>query len=784
MNIIRYPIRKDWPGLLSRPAMNAEALDEKVKAILNQVKTGGDRALKELSALYDKRSPDKLFVDAEALAAAETMLSGELKRSINLAKRNIELFHASQKEVSRPIETSPGVLCWRKSVAVEKVGLYIPGGSAPLFSTVLMLGVPARLAGCDEIILCTPPGNDGFVHPAILYAAALCGISRVYKIGGAQAIAAMAYGTATVPRVDKIFGPGNQYVTAAKKLVSQDGTAIDLPAGPSELLVIADDSSVPAFVAADLLSQAEHGPDSQVILLSPSEKILLETVRQMQTQLKALLRKNIASQALENSRMILVKDIEEAFEISNRYAPEHLMLAIRNAGEESGKVINAGSVFLGNYSPESAGDYASGTNHTLPTGGYAKACSGVSLDSFIKKITFQELSPRGLALLGPSIECMAGAEELLAHRNAVSIRLSELERSGREEIAFDPFALLRPNIRALVPYSSARSEYTGPEAVFLDANENPMGSVTVQDYNRYPDPSQKAVKTKLALQKGVCTDNIFLGNGSDEAIDLLVRAFCEPGRDSIITLVPTYGMYKVCAAINNVSVKEISLTADFGIDVEPVKESMDSTTKLLFICSPNNPSGNRLSKEAIIGLLKIFQGLVVLDEAYIDFDEEQGFLKHLDEYPNLVILQTFSKAWGLAGIRAGMAFASAALIGILNRIKAPYNVSDVTQKILLEAMEKESKKKEMVKTILEERERMTVSLQKLPDVEKIYPSDSNFLLIKVKNADKTYEKLVKSGIVIRNRSSVPKCGNCLRITIGTRDENEMLIRCWSDRAEN
>ena len=355
------------------------------------------------------------------------MVSKELKLAIQSAKRNIEKFHINQKEETKVIQTSEGVKCWRKSVAIEKVGLYIPGGSAPLFSTILMLGIPALQAGCSEIVLCTPPNRDGEINPAILYTAELVGVTKIIKVGGAQAIAAMAYGTKSVPQVYKIFGPGNQFVTKAKELIQQDGVAIDMPAGPSEVLVIADSTCEPEFVAADLLSQAEHGTDSQVILLSNDSKILDKTNEELSTQLNQLPRKEIALKALENSKTILCSSIEECVELSNYYAPEHLIIASKNADEYSDQVINAGSVFLGNYSCESAGDYASGTNHTLPTNGYARNYSGVSLDSFVRKITFQKLSKEGIKNIGPAIELMAEAEELFAHKNAVTLRLNSLK---------------------------------------------------------------------------------------------------------------------------------------------------------------------------------------------------------------------------------------------------------------------------------------------------------------------------------------------------------------------
>lgn len=423
MQIYTFPARKEWPALLKRPATDPSSLEKPVRKILQKIKKNGDKAVFKYTRSFDGVKLQSLIVQEKEIEAAVSQLSEQLKNAIRQAKANIEKFHSEQFAEAKKIETLPGIVCWRRSVAIEKVGLYIPGGSAPLFSTVLMLAVPAKLAGCNEIILCTPPSKDGSIHPAILYTAALCGISRIFKAGGVQAIGAMAYGTESIPKVFKIFGPGNLYVTAAKQLVQQDGTAIDMPAGPSEVLVIADETAVPAFVAADLLSQAEHGPDSQVILITTGESIAEKVRRAVDEQITGLPRKKIARKALQNSRIIVLRDIDEAIDFSNRYSPEHLILCCENAEETAASVNSAGSVFIGNYSPESAGDYASGTNHTLPTNGYAAMYSGVSTDSFVKKITYQQLSKAGLENIASTVMTMAAAEGLEAHKNAVAIRL-------------------------------------------------------------------------------------------------------------------------------------------------------------------------------------------------------------------------------------------------------------------------------------------------------------------------------------------------------------------------
>jgi histidinol dehydrogenase len=425
MRLFTYPAQNKWAELVSRPSEGLGAKEAAVKDILLKVRKGGDKTLIELTRQFDKTNIKSLKVGADTIKKAGAKISPSLKKAIDTAYNNIYKFHLAQKsDKIEKIETMPGVVCWRKTVPIEKVGLYIPGGSAPLFSTVLMLGIPAKIAECKNVILCSPPE----INPAILYAAAKCGINTIFSVGGAQAIAAMAYGTQSIPKVDKIFGPGNSFVTIAKQLVTQQGVAIDMPAGPSEVLVIAHDSANAAFVASDLLSQAEHGPDSQVIFVSTSKKMIEQVNKELTIQIKALPRKAIAEKALKNSRAILVKTLNEAITFSNLYAPEHLILASKKSEKIAEKVVNAGSVFIGNYSPESAGDYASGTNHTLPTNGYAKAYSGVSVDSFIKKITFQQISKDGLARLGNTIETMAGAEQLVAHKNAVTIRLKSLKR--------------------------------------------------------------------------------------------------------------------------------------------------------------------------------------------------------------------------------------------------------------------------------------------------------------------------------------------------------------------
>ena len=428
MQIIKYPGRNEWAQLVERPHLDISQLNGVVSSVLDDIRQRGDEAVKHYEQKFDKVELSSLAVTEAEMTEAEALVSDELKAAIALAHHNIKAFHESQKFVSQKIEPQPGVVCWQKSVAIQRVGLYIPGGTAPLFSTVLMLATPAKIAGCEEIVLCTPPNREGKVHPAILVAARIAGVSKIFKAGGVQAIGAMAYGTESIPKTYKIFGPGNQFVMAAKQQVSLHDVAIDMPAGPSEVCVIADETANAAFIAADLLSQAEHGIDSQVFLITTSDEVIDKVMVEVDKQLNELPRKEIAAKALDNSKMVLVKDISEAIDLSNTYAPEHLIIQTDNYNDVAERIVNAGSVFLGKYACESAGDYASGTNHTLPTHGYATAYSGVNLDSYCRKITFQHLSAEGVSNIGPAVEAMAAAESLDAHKNAMTIRLKEIKQ--------------------------------------------------------------------------------------------------------------------------------------------------------------------------------------------------------------------------------------------------------------------------------------------------------------------------------------------------------------------
>jgi histidinol dehydrogenase len=773
MKIFENPSQDTWQSLLSRPVQNDPEIEGRVASMISEIKSEGWKKIAEFTRRFDRFDPDPALVPIAEISAANLRLSGSIKSAISQAAANIRVFHEAQRRSEEPVKVRPGISCYRKWVPVERVGLYVPGGSAPLISTVLMLGIPARLAGCREIILCTPANPEGKVDDAILYAANYCGIEKIYRLGGAQAIAAMAYGVGPVPKVDKIFGPGNSYVTLAKQQVSRDGVAIDMPAGPSEVAVVADETSNPVFIASDLLSQAEHGPDSQVLLVSRSRAVIDTVMEQIEIQVKELPRREIATRSLENSLAVVMPDDRILMDLVNYYAPEHLIIATQDYQTLSARVVNAGSVFLGSYTPESAGDYASGTNHTLPTSGYAKAYSGLSLDSFMKTITFQELTTEGLESIAETVTTLARAEGLEAHARAIDVR----SRVGRPASRVTRHDLpVRTNISALSPYSSARDEFTGTASVFLDANENPVDT----GINRYPDPHQRELKTLVAGLKGVRPDQVFLGNGSDEAIDLVIRIFCEPGRSRILMPVPTYGMYAVCAGIQDVQVDTCLLRDDFTLDPEALMARVRFDTRVIFLCSPNNPTGNQISLQDIRSIAQRFDGVVVLDEAYIDFASGPSALTLLNEISNLVILQTFSKAWGMAGARVGMAFADPGIIRIMDKVKYPYNINTLSLNLVIkrikETLETAGGIIKESETILEQREILQKKLAEIPEVVHIYPSEANFLLVKVRDAKATYQTLADQGIIVRDRSGQPLCGQCLRITVGTEEENRALVK--------
>lgn len=766
MEIIINPDKNIWPALAERVTRDNSEIEERVRTIIDRVKKGGDRALKEITNEIDGFCPEEFKVREEEFEWAERTISGPVRRAIDTAFDNIYTFHKAQMPKRVTVTTSPGVTCIQKPVPISRVGLYIPGGTAPLFSTVLMLGIPSLIAGCPGRILCTPAGRDGKLCPELLYSARRCGITDVWKIGGAQAVAAMAYGTGEIKKVDKIFGPGNRYVTAAKQMVSCVNTSIDMPAGPSEVMVMADETADISFIAADMLSQAEHGRDSQAILVCTAESTARNVIEEVERQKAHLKRREMVECSLSGSRIIVFDDKDKILEFAEFYAPEHLIISMADAEETAERVTTAGSVFIGGYSPESAGDYASGTNHTLPTSGWARSCSGVNVDSFIRKMTLQKITPEGLAGLSETIVTMAESESLQAHAEAIRIRIGDHDSSPSREICID--TLVRDDIKVLEPYSCARDEFEGRSSIMLDANENPFEN----GFNRYPDPHQRALKERISRIKGIPADRIFAGNGSDEAIDLIYRVFCTPGRDNAVAISPTYGMYKVAADINGVEYRSVPLGRDFTLDTSKLLGATDGLTKVIFICSPNNPTGNAFPGEQILEVARSFRGIVVVDEAYIDFST-RGTLAG-SSLNNIIVLQTMSKAHAMAGLRIGLAFASPEIIALFDKVKYPYNISSAAICKCLEILEG-ADCSEQVKVILSERRRLASLMESVNVVKKVYASDANFLLVKFDDPCGVYDYLVSNGIIVRNRHRVSGCEGCLRLTIGTPEENDRLM---------
>ncbi len=775
MKVSVNPGSEELLELLKRPELESADLETTIAEIFREVEQKGDAALKQFALKFDRVELDSFEVTQEEIERSESVLDDELKLAIQTAASNIEVFHAGQKTAEQEIETTSGVFCWRKQVGIQTVGLYIPGGTAPLFSTVLMLGIPAKLAGCTNRILCTPCDQNGTIDPAVLYAAKVAGITQVFRIGGAQAIAAMALGTESIPKADKLFGPGNQYVTAAKLFAQKSGIPIDMPAGPSEVLVAADETISPAIITSDLLAQAEHGTDSQVVFLTDSEAFVEKVQTELAKQLSDLPRAAIASKALENS-VALVVNPEKWVGIINEYAPEHVIVMGKYENQVAENVVNAGSVFIGENTAESFGDYASGTNHTLPTNGFARAYSGVSLDSFLKKITYQRVSKAGLRNLGPTVVRMAEAEKLQGHANAVKVRLSLLptvdENEAENQRNIEQW--IRPDLRTIQPYTSARDEFEGIGEIFLDANENGF----LNQYNRYPDPMQCELKQEIAKTKNLPVQNLFLGNGSDEVLDLILRLTTSPYRDSLAYLNPSYGMYSVLAKINALGTKEICLDETFSINPVQLLKEVESC-KVLIICNPNNPTGNAIQKEELLEIARNFKGVLVIDEAYVDFCPEFSMADEVEKFPNLIVVQTLSKAYAMAGLRVGMAVASAEWVEALNRIKSPYNLSSLVQKEAVLLL-KSTDWKELKASIISERKKMEEALKSLPVVQQVFPSEANFLLFRVGNAAKTYKQLVENGVVVRNRSTHYNCENTLRVSVGNPQENQRFIEIMKE----
>jgi len=775
---------------LKRPVQSF-ANDQKqiVSDILKEIRTSGDKALKNFTEKFDGVKIDEFRVTVKEIDQAESIVTDKTKEAIKVAILNIEKFHVAQLPRTIEVETQRGVRCSRKSFPIEKVGLYVPGGSAPLLSTVMMLAIPAKIAGCELKILCTPPQKDGTIDPNVLLAAKFTGIDEIYKLGGAQAIAAMAYGTDSIPKVDKIFGPGNSWVTEAKIQVAQDslGASIDLPAGPSEVLVIADSSSNPKFLAADLLSQAEHGPDSQVLLLCHDEKILVETKTEVLLQVEKLPRREIALESLEHSIFIKTQNLNQSLEVSNSYCPEHLILNFLGAEKVSSKIKNAGSVFLGPWTPESVGDYASGTNHVLPTYGYAKTISGLSLDDFMKNITFQSLDENALLNLGPIVETLAELEGLEAHKNAISIRLESLKDVKINAEPLNDLAL--QNVKDMKPYTSARSLVSSQDDLnFLDANESPFEPKLQPNQksilNRYPEPQPKELLKELSKLYEVNIDQLTVGRGVDEGIDLLIRGFAKPEVDKIIICPPTYGVYEIFANLCNVETLKVPLLSNFNVNWGDLIDDSQMSVKLVFLCSPNNPTGNCVEPQKVIELCNELMGraLVVLDEAYIEFSQQKSLASKTRKVKNLVVLRTLSKAWGMAGLRIGTVIAHPEVTQILQKIRSPYPLPALCSEAATSVL-KSNFLVENLSKIKSEKEKLMKNLSEFSFVEKIYKSEANFLLIRFRDSQLILKNCREKGIILRDRSNIEGLENCLRISVGSLKENDLLISCLKNLAQ-
>jgi histidinol dehydrogenase len=812
----------DWNSLsaseqeaaLQRPAQrDPKATAAAAQEIIDAVRQNGDAALRELTLRFDGVRLTEFAVTSEEFAAAEQALTRAQHAAIDTAIATVRAFHAAQGAPPLRIETAPGVLCERLSVPVRAVGLYVPAGSAPLPSTAIMLGVPAALAGCPVRIMCTAPTQSGTADPAVLVAARKAGVQHVFKVGGAQAIAAMAYGTASIPKCDKLFGPGNAWVTAAKLLVANDaaGAAADLPAGVTEVMVIADHTARAAFVAADLLAQAEHSSEAQALLVTPAAALADRVADEVRRQMATLSRAGILRASVANMRLLVVDSLATAFGIANHYAPEHLLLQIAEPRAWLGQVSAAGSVFLGHWSPESMGDYCSGPNHTLPTYGYAKAYSGLALEDFQKRITVQELSADGLRGLGPAAQILAGLEGLDAHAAAVTIRLAALTRgdvpagiaagaevppastqgaaAARHAAASDPvLALARPEILTLKPYAHAAWL---PTLTRLHANEapwRPAGDTTEAGLNRYPEPQPEALVRRLAELYGISADRLLVTRGSDEAIDLLSRIYLRPGLDAILQCTPTFGMYQVAARIQGAEVIEVPLDRARGwaVDVDGLLSAWTPRVKLVYLCSPNNPTANSLDRAALETICRALDGkaIVVIDEAYIEWSAASAAASHsasltpwLARFRTLAILRTLSKAHALAGARVGALLGAAEMIQLAKRVIPPYCLSQATIEAALRALRPEdiAASRARLEALLAEREYLRRGLEACRLVEKVWPSDANFLLLDCRDADAFMRSSIAGGLIVRDLRAHPALPRALRVSVGTRAQNDALL---------
>lgn len=772
--------------ILSRPIF---LIDKKIKNevtnILEKVKNTGDSALKKYNFLFDKININTLKVNKKKIYNSKFYIDKNIKNAITNAYNNIYKFHKYQILKKKKIETISGVLCYQIYRPISKIGLYVPGGTSSLFSTVLMLGIPAKLALCPNIILCSPAP----ISTEILFASYLCNIENIFQVGGAQAIAAMAYGTESVDKVDKIFGPGNFFVTEAKRQVSNQNQSdknisIDMPAGPSELMILADKSANYNFIVADLLSQAEHGIDSQVFLITIEEKIAKLVKKELYKQLEKLPKKNIAKKSLNNSFIIIVNNIEECINIINEYAPEHLIIQCNNYDKILSKIINAGSIFLGHWSPESVGDYASGTNHVLPTYGYASTYSCLGISDFQKRISVQKLTKQGLLNISDTVEIMAKKENLLGHSNSITERKKYIYKNYfNQKKNNNIYKIVRKNILNFIPYKSARSLYKDNtnNLISLNANESPITSIfslNKRIFNKYPEPQSKELINLYSKYVNLNIKNILITRGADEGIDLIIRTFCNKKNDKILFCPPTYDMYRVTAEILDIKYIMINSNHNWDLNLNEIKKNLNNV-KIIFICNPNNPTGNYINRNNIIKLLELTKNkiIIVIDEAYIEFCIDQTLTNFINKYNNLIILRTLSKAFALAGLRCGFILTNKYIINILIKVIAPYPIPEPVIDIAIQALNYKNLiiMKNNVKTTISNKKWLIKNLNNCNCVKNIFNSSTNFILINFHNSEIIFKELIKKKIIVRNQNHEKKLNDCLRITIGTFIECKKLF---------
>ncbi|MDZ4744375.1 MAG: histidinol dehydrogenase [bacterium] len=749
LTVFDNPGKGLWPQICKRPTADFTTIEPAVRAILRSVLDGGDKAVLDATERYDGVRMSSSRVPNDMLTNAAQQLTPLVADAIAAAMENIRQFHDAQRRRVLSMQTSPGVTCSLVSRPLERVGIYIPGGTAPLFSSVLMLAVPAITAGVKSIALATPPDRQtGLPHTTILAVAALCGITEVYCMGGAQAIAALAYGTETIAPVRKIVGPGNAWVTAAKQLVSLDACAIDLPAGPSEVLVFCDENADAYNVALDLLAQAEHGVDSQVMVVTTSRNVASNVQNEIIGLLPTMTRRETVTQAMVHARCVVFDDLDTAIDFVNVYAPEHLIIQTIDDDAVCERINHAGSIFLGSHTPESLGDYASGTNHTLPTGGWASSVSGVTLDTFQRTMTVQRASLDGLRQIAPIVEALALAEGLDGHAAAVTRRRAQAV--GLRKI---------PN-----------------QLINLDMNENEWGSPFGDELHRYPDSKQQHLRSAIADLLSVPTECIVCGNGSDELIDLLIQDSSGP----VVVPSPTFGMYARCAFARGREVLQVSRNYDGSVSLASLSVIPDGA--IVFLCNPNNPTGTSMVPEVIVQYATSRPHVtVVVDEAYIDFSEDGSCVSFVQSTPNVVVLRTFSKAWGLAAFRCGVAIAAHDVVHRLDQLRAPYNVSGPAQQMVAQAIgSNRDWVKQCVVLIKQERERLSRCLSDSLFVRRVYPSQANFLFIEGLPSQPIEEMLSNAGIRVRTFHGDTNLVNHVRITVGTPQQNDRVIAALCD----